>query len=67
MTLPITSIGGRRFLLTLGCGIASTALVWYGKISDDVFATVVIATVGAYIAGNVTQRIKAPSPPPDTQ
>jgi hypothetical protein len=60
VNLPITTLGGRRFLLTLGCGAACTVLVWFAKISDAVFATVVVSTVGAYIAGNVTQKIKAP-------
>tara|TARA_R110001599_G_scaffold171353_1_gene362448 strand:+ start:463762 stop:463947 length:186 start_codon:yes stop_codon:yes gene_type:complete len=51
-----SSIGGRRFLLTLGCGIVCTVLVWFGKISDGVFATVVVATVAAYITGNTVQK-----------
>lgn len=58
--MNLTQCGGRRFLLTLGCGLATTALCWFAKISGEVFATVTIATVGAYIAGNVTQKIKAP-------
>lgn len=57
---PITHLGGRRFLLTLGCGVATTVLTWHSKIDGGVFATVIIATVGAYIAGNVTQKIKQP-------
>jgi len=51
-------VGGRRFLLTLGCGIATTILSWYGKIDGGVYATVIIATVGAYIAGNTYQKAK---------
>lgn len=57
--MNLTSIGGRRFLLTLGCGIATTGLCWFAKISDEVYATVIIATVAAYITGNVTQKLKA--------
>ena len=45
-------------MLTVGCGLATTILVWYGKISDEVYATVIIATVGAYIAGNTVQKVK---------
>ncbi len=52
-------VGGRKFFLTLGCGIACTALVWFAKISDQVFATIIIATVGAYITGNVVQDVKS--------
>lgn len=57
MDSPLTYLGGRRFLLALGCGIATSILCWHGKISGDVYATVVIATVGAYIAGNVWQKV----------
>lgn len=56
----LTGLGGRRFVLTLGCGVATFILCWNGKISGEVYATVTIATVAAYITGNVTQKIKAP-------
>lgn len=49
----------RRWIMTMGCGVVCTALVWYGRISDEVFATVIIATVGAYIAGNSWQKVKS--------
>lgn len=49
-------LGGRRFLLVVSTQISVTALVWAGKISDDVYSVVVLATVAAYITGNVAQR-----------
>jgi len=52
----ITRLGGRRYIMTMGCGIACTVLVWFDKITPEVFATVVIATVAAYITGNGVQR-----------
>lgn len=52
--------GGRKFFLVLGCGVACTGLVWFAKISDQVFATIILGTVGVYIYGNVTQKSKAP-------
>lgn len=58
--MNLTTAGGRRFLLTLGCGVATTGLCWFAKITGEVYATVIIATVAAYITGNVTQKIKAP-------
>lgn len=61
--MSLTCVGGRRFLLTVGCGIASTVLVWFAKISDEVYATVIIATVGAYIAGNTVQKVKGSNEP----
>lgn len=58
--MNLETFGGRRFLMTMGCGVACTVLVWYAKISDAIFRDIIIATVACYIAGNVTQRIKAP-------
>jgi hypothetical protein len=54
------TLGGRRFMLTLGCGMVCTALVWHGKISDEIFRDITIATVAAYIVGNTYQKVKAP-------
>lgn len=53
----ISYLGGRRFVMTMGCGIACTGLVWFGKIGEASFATIIIATVAAYITGGTTQHI----------
>lgn len=46
----------RKFILAM-CSLASaTGLVAFGHIADGVYSAVVIATVGAYIAGNVAQK-----------
>lgn len=54
----MAGLGGRRFLLTLGCGMATTALQWAGKLdpAGSTYALVVVGTVGAYITGNVVQK-----------
>lgn len=58
----IDSMGGRRFVLTCGCGMACTVLVWCGRIDGPVFRDIIIGTVAAYIAGNVVQKVKASDP-----
>lgn len=54
--MTFDQLGGRRFVLTVASQVSVTALVWFGKISDQVYATVVLSTVAAYIVGNVAQR-----------
>lgn len=62
--MNLETFGGRRFLLTLGCGIATTALTWFAKIDGGTYSVVIIATVGAYITGNTWQKLKEPKDPP---
>ena len=54
--INISSVGGRRFLLTVISGAGTWLLAWSGKITGDVYAMVTIATVAAYITGNVAQK-----------
>lgn len=56
----LASLGGRRFLLSLGAGVVSSVLVWYGKIDGSIYRDVVIGTVGLYIAGNTAQKMQGP-------
>jgi hypothetical protein len=49
-------LGGRRFLLALLAQLSSNLLVWHGKIGGEVYSVVILATVAAYITGNVAQR-----------
>lgn len=46
----------RKFLLALLVVLSATGLVGLHLIADGVYSAVVIATVGAYIAGNVAQK-----------
>jgi hypothetical protein len=57
----IENAGGRRFLVTVGAGSFTTLLQWFGKLdaAGNTYMLVIIGTVGAYIAGNTTQKVKA--------
>ena len=55
----IDTLGGRKFLLTVVAQVSCNVLVWWGKISDDVYSVVVLATVAAYITGNVVAHRRA--------
>jgi hypothetical protein len=57
----IENSGGRRFILTVGAGIATTLLQWFGKLdaAGMAYTATIAATVAAYIGGNTTQKVKA--------
>jgi hypothetical protein len=46
----------RKFLLAVLAVLTATGLVAFGLIADGVYSAVVIATVGAYVTGNVAQK-----------
>jgi hypothetical protein len=58
------NVGGRRFVVTVGAGVMTSLLQYLGKLdpAGSTYAMVIIGTVGAYIAGNTTQKVKAPQP-----
>lgn len=51
-----------RFVLCVGCGLVSSFLLWFGKLSDGSYLAIILATVGAYVAGGVAETIKASKP-----
>lgn len=55
----LESVGGRRFIMAMGAGVTASVLVWFAKISPEVYQWIVLGTVGAYIAGNTAQKIRA--------
>ena len=59
----LKTLGGTKFLLSVGSGLATTILQACGKLdpAGSTYALVIVGTVGAYIAGNVTQTIKTPT------
>lgn len=63
MREAIELAGGRRFVLAMGAGITCTVLVWFAKITPEVFQWTVLGTVAAYITGNTVQKVKQPGAP----
>jgi|TARA_R110000868_G_scaffold25246_2_gene98508 hypothetical protein len=63
--MNLEAFGGRRFIATIGAGVATTGLQWFGKLdpAGTTYALVVIATVAAYITGNTAQKVRTnPTP-----
>jgi len=56
--MNLQAYGGRRFLLALGAGLATTFLQFVGKLdpAGNTYMLTIIATVGAYITGNVMEN-----------
>lgn len=55
--------GSRKFILALLTLVSATWLVYGRHIADGVYSAVVVATVGAYIIGNVAQKATAKDAP----
>lgn len=53
----IQRIGGRRFLVVVGCGAVTSLLQAFGKLdpAGSTYALVIIGTVGAYITGDTLE------------
>lgn len=47
----------RKFIAALLSLASAHYLVLYGHIADGVYSAVVIATIAAYITGNVVQKV----------
>lgn len=56
VTTTISILGGRKFLLSAAALMSASALTVGGYIHEGVYSAVLLGTVGAYIAGNVTQK-----------
>jgi L-lactate utilization protein LutB len=54
--MTIASLGGRKFLLCVGCGAITSILLWFGKLDGSAYQTVILGTVGAFVAGNVVAQ-----------
>lgn len=59
------AFGGRRFWITLGCGIVNTVLVAFKLIPADIYRDIIMGTVAAYIVGHTYGKVKGGSSVPD--
>ena len=59
--MSLTDYGGRRWLLALISGAGTFTLALMDKIDGNSYMLTTIGIVGAYIAGNTTQKVKAPA------
>ncbi len=48
--------GGRRYVLVWAVYVGSSVLLWFGKLDSANYAMLMVATVAAYITGNVWQK-----------
>lgn len=53
----IKRAGGRKFAASVLALLSASVLCWFGHIADGVYSAVVIATVGAFITGNVAEKV----------
>lgn len=58
----VERIGGRKFALAALSLLSAHLLTWQSLIGDGVYSAVIIATVGAYMAGNVGARVASRDP-----
>lgn len=67
MRQVIEQAGGRRFIATVGAGVVTSALQWFGKLdpAGTTYAAVILGTVGAFIAGNTAQKWREASGKPE--
>ena len=55
----MTRYASRKFIVAMAAIASASWLVYSGHIADGVYSAVVIATVGGYLAANVTQKATA--------
>jgi hypothetical protein len=54
----MNTLTSRKFLLTVGCQLLTTILVFMDKIDGDTYGWVTVGVLGAYVTGNVVQKLK---------
>lgn len=52
----LDTVGGRKFIIVILVILLITILVWFAKITDTTYATVIVPVVLGYMGGNVAQK-----------
>lgn len=58
----MSRLTSRKFIVTVLSLLSATALCALGHIHEGVYSTVMVASVGAYLAANVTQKATSKEP-----
>lgn len=56
--MDFSALGGRKFILCVGCGVVSSVLLWLGKLDASNYTMLIGFTIGAYITGGTIDNIK---------
>lgn len=58
--MNLQTLGGRRFMLSVGVGVVASALQYLGKLdpAGNSYMLIILGTVASYITGNTFQKIK---------
>ena len=60
----MSRLTSRKFIVTVLAMLSASVLCALGHIHEGVYSTVMVASVGAYLAANVTQKATAKEPAP---
>lgn len=66
MNLTWSHFGGRRFALAWATLLITSALLWFGKLTDGSYAFVIVSVVGTVVGATTYQqtRTQPPAAPP---
>lgn len=52
-------IGGKKFILSMTVVLITSLLTWFSKIEPGIYSVVIVAVVGAFVAGDVIQNVQS--------
>ena len=64
--MDLNKLGGRKFILATGVSLVASLFLLIGKLSEDTWKTVIMATAAIYVSGNVGQKYALRQTPAQT-